>query len=155
MTMRLTSSVFVPDGWIPVHFTCDGADVSPPLAWSEPPDGIRSFALVCADPDAPGGVWYHWAICDIPPNMRALHQHWSPSSPAPPQAVNDFQRTGYGGPCPPRGARPHHYHFRLYALNVERLGLGPRAPCRDVEAAARTHAIATAELIGVYGRARE
>ena len=152
--MRLTSAVFAPDRWIPRYFTCDGADASPPLAWSEPPDGTRSFALVCADPDAPGGVWYHWAIYDIPPDMRALNQQLPPSSPTPLQAMNDFQRAGYGGPCPPPGDRPHHYHFRLYALNVERLGLGPGAPCRDVEAAAKAHAIGTAELIGVYGRAR-
>lgn len=151
--MRLTSPVFRSDGWIPVRFTCDGADVSPPLAWSEPPSSVRSFALVCADPDAPGGVWYHWAIYDLPPDQRALAEHWPPARAMPPQAVNDFRRSGYGGPCPPRGARPHRYQFRLYALSVERLGLAPAAKCREVEAAARAHAIATAELAGHYGRA--
>jgi Raf kinase inhibitor-like YbhB/YbcL family protein len=152
--MRLTSTAFAPDDWIPVQFTCEGADVSPPLAWSDPPPGTRSLALVCADPDAPGGVWYHWGIYDIPSNTRALSEHWPPMRVPPPQAVNDFRRTGYGGPCPPRGDPPHHYRFRLYALNVEWLGLGPHAPCRAVEAAAQSHAIAAAELTGVYGRAR-
>jgi Raf kinase inhibitor-like YbhB/YbcL family protein len=153
MTMRLTSSVFRSDGWIPARFTCDGANVSPPLAWSDPPQGARSFALVCADPDAPRGVWYHWAIYDLSPNLRILSENWSTASPTPPQAVNDFRRSGYGGPCPPRGDRPHRYQFRLYALNVERLGLGRSVHCREVEAAAKAHAIAMAELTGLYGRA--
>ena len=152
--MRLTSSAFAPDGRIPGRFTCDGADVSPPLAWSDPPSGVRSFALVVTDPDAPGGVWYHWAICDIPPAARALEAHWPPERPIPPQARNDFGRPGYGGPCPPRGAAAHRYHFRLYALNVARLDLGSHAVCRDVEAAAGAQAIATAELVGTYGRIR-
>jgi Raf kinase inhibitor-like YbhB/YbcL family protein len=150
--MRLTSSAFAPGGQIPVHFTCEGADVSPPLAWSDPPVGVRSFALVCADPDAPGGTWYHWAVYDIATVMRSMHEHWLPTLVSPPQALNDFRRIGYGGPCPPRGASPHHYHFRLYALNVEQLGLGPHPHCRDVETAAGAHAIATAELIGLFGR---
>ena len=152
MSMRLTSSAFAPDGRIPVRFTCDGADVSPPLAWTDPPAGTSSFALVCSDPDAPGGVWHHWAIYDIAPTTLALAEGWPPSRKLPPQAINDFRRAGYGGPCPPRGSAPHHYHFRLYALDVAELGLGARAHCRDVDAAARSHAIATAELIGLYGR---
>ncbi|MCW3474582.1 YbhB/YbcL family Raf kinase inhibitor-like protein [Limobrevibacterium gyesilva] len=150
--MRLTSTDLAPNARIPTRFTCDGADVSPPLAWSDPPAATRSFALVCADPDAPGGVWYHWAIYDIPPTTLALHEHWPPAGASPPQATNDFRHPGYGGPCPPSGHRPHHYEFRLYALDVDRLGLKPHPHCRDVEAAARSHAIATAELIATYGR---
>lgn len=153
--MQVNSPAFAANDRIPEQFTCDGTNNSPPLAWSDPPVEVRSFTLVCSDPDAPGGVWYHWAIYDIPPNMRALHEHWPPMRPSPPQAMNDFRRTGYGGPCPPRGAPPHHYHFRLYALNVEQLGLAARAHCRDVEAAARLHAVTSAELIGLYGRARK
>jgi len=150
--VRLTSSAFPPDGRMPIRLTCDGADVSPPLAWFDPPAGTRSFALVCIDPDAPGGAFHHWAIYDIPPTTQALTEHWPPARTAPPQAINDFRRTGYGGPCPPRGDAPHHYHFRLYALDVAQLGVGARAHCRDIDAAARPHAIATAELIGLYGR---
>lgn len=152
--MRLTSSAFAPGGRIPGSFTCDGMDASPPLAWSDPPTGVRSFALVVTDPDAPGGVWYHWVIYDIPAAAGSLDAHWPPDRPFPPQARNDFGRPGYGGPCPPAGAAPHHYHFRLHALNVERLGLGPHVACRDVEAAAGARAITTADLVGTYGRHR-
>jgi Raf kinase inhibitor-like YbhB/YbcL family protein len=149
--MRLTSSAFESNAWIPARYTCDGTNVSPPLAWTDPPAETRSFALVCTDPDAPGGVWYHWATYDIPATTHALTEHSPPTSKNPPQAINDFRRAGYGGPCPPRGDRPHRYRFRIYALNVP--SLGPQAHCRDVEAAARAHAIATAELVGLYQRA--
>jgi Raf kinase inhibitor-like YbhB/YbcL family protein len=150
--MRLTSSAFAPNGRIPVQFTCDGMDVSPPLTWSDPPAGTRSFALICADPDAPGGVWHHWGIFNILPAMQVLTEHWPEARKTPSQAINDFGRTGYGGPCPPRGGAAHHYHFRLYALDVAELSLGPNARCQQVDAAARLHTIAVAELIGLYGR---
>ena len=150
--MRLSSPAFAPGARIPVRFTCDGMDVSPPLAWSDPPAAARSFALVCSDPDAPGRTWYHWAIYDIPLEMHGLSENWSPMRSFPPQAINDFRRRGYGGPCPPRDAPPHHYHFRLYALRVGQLGLGPDALCSNVEAAARAQAIASSDLIGLYGR---
>lgn len=153
--MQLTCPAFESGGRIPLRFTCDGADASPPLAWSDTPAGTRSFALVCADPDAPRGTWYHWAIYDIPAATHALAEHHSPSGTDPPQAVNDFHRTGYGGPCPPQGPQPHRYRFRLFALDVERLGLGPRVSCRDVEAAATTHALASAEIMGTYRRAHK
>jgi Raf kinase inhibitor-like YbhB/YbcL family protein len=152
MNMRLSSSAFAQGAYVPVHFTCDGANASPPLAWIDPPAGTKSFALVCADPDAPGGVWYHWAIYDIPAATHALAEAWPPARTSPPQAINDFRRTGYGGPCPPRGNAPHHYHFRLYALDVANLQLGANVHCRAVEAAARAHAMATADHIGLYGR---
>ena len=153
--MRLTSSAFATGNHVPVRFTCDGANVSPPLAWSEAPAAAKSFALICADPDAPGGTWYHWAIYDIPPATRVLDEHWPPARASPPQGINDFRHSGYGGPCPPHGAPAHRYTFRLYALNVERLDLAAHAQCREVEAAGKAHAIATAELVGLYGRARE
>ena len=150
--MRLISSAFAPNERIPARFTCDGANVSPTLSWLDPPRGTRSFALVCSDPDAPAGVWYHWAVYDIPATMRGLPEGLALHGPGPLQAVNDFRRSGYGGPCPPRGARPHHYHFRLFALDVARLALRTNPGCRDVEAASEPHAITMAELIGVYGR---
>ncbi|PPQ27342.1 YbhB/YbcL family Raf kinase inhibitor-like protein [Rhodopila globiformis] len=150
--MRLTSQAFAPGAWIPVRHTCDGTNVSPPLAWADPPAATRSFVLVCSDPDAPGRTWYHWGIYDIPPEARGLSENWSPMRSFPPQAINDFRRRGYGGPCPPRGAPSHHYHFRLYALRVSQLGLGAGALCPDVEAAARMQAIDSCELIGLYGR---
>ena len=150
----MASSAFAPNGWIPLRFTCDGENVSPPLAWYDPPSNCRGFALVCSDPDAPGGIWYHWAIYDIPPATRDLPENWSRAGPVLPQAVNDFRNRGYGGPCPPRGSSPHHYHFQLYALGVAQLGVNQPAHCRDVERAARSRAIASAELIGLYARAR-
>jgi Raf kinase inhibitor-like YbhB/YbcL family protein len=152
MTMHLTSAAFTHGGKIPTRFTCDGADVSPALAWSGAPADARSFALVCSDPDAPSGVWYHWAIYDVPGGTTHLSEHLAGDGGALPQAANDFRKRGYGGPCPPPGHGRHHYHFKLYALDVERLDL-PSAPrCRDVEQAAEAHAIAKAELVGVYSR---
>lgn len=151
--MRLASTAFTANDPIPVKFTCDGDNVSPPLSWSDPPAATRSFAVVCSDPDAPGGVWYHWAIFDIPQDMRSLPEAWPQTRSSLPQAMNDFRRPGYGGPCPPPGAPAHHYHFRLYALNVQRLDLAPRAACRDVEIGARLHSITTTELVGLFGRA--
>jgi Raf kinase inhibitor-like YbhB/YbcL family protein len=150
--MQLTSSAFSPGGAIPARFTCDGANVSPPLAWFHVPQGARSFALVCADPDAPGGTWYHWAIYDIPGAARGLREGVAPTAAQPPQATNDFRQPGYGGPCPPRGHGPHRYVFTLYAIGAERLAVAPRAGCRAVEAAGRAAATASAELIGRYGR---
>ena len=152
MTMRLTSSAFPHEGKVPTRFTCDGADVSPPLAWSGPPAGTRSFAVVCSDPDAPAGTWYHWAIYDIPHSTTQLAEHWPANAGMPPQAFNDFRKKGYGGPCPPHGHGRHHYHFKLFALNVDHLGLPAAARARDVEEAAERHGIATAELVGVYSR---
>lgn len=153
MPLTLLSSAFKTDGTIPVQYTCGGSDRSPPLAWSDAPAGTRSFALVVADPDAPGQTFYHWAIYDMPPAVTSLPA----SYPAETrdhirQAVNDFGRRGYGGPCPPAGPA-HHYHFTLYALTVDRLSIAATPPhCRDVEAAIRQTLLARAELIGLYGR---
>ena len=151
--MRLTSSAFGSGAHVPARFTCDGDNVSPPLAWTDPPPSVRSFALICSDPDAPGGTWYHWGIYNIPPATRLLEAHWPLAGPLP-QAINDFGRAGYGGPCPPPGAHAHRYFFRLYALNIARLDVGAQPRCREVEAAAKAHAVATAELMGLYARAR-
>jgi Raf kinase inhibitor-like YbhB/YbcL family protein len=152
MTMTLTSPAFGSGSKVPSRFTCDGADVSPPLAWSGAPEGTRSFAIVCSDADAPGGVWYHWAICDIAPTETAFAEHHAPASMTPRQALNDFKRPGYGGPCPPPGHGRHRYRFRLYALGVDQLELPANPRCRDVEAAAEARAMRTADLIGYYSR---
>jgi Raf kinase inhibitor-like YbhB/YbcL family protein len=152
LTMRLTSSAFAQGDKIPTRFTCDGADVSPPLAWSGAPAGTRSFCLVCSDPDAPAGVWFHWAIFDIPGDATRLPEHLPVEHAAMRQALNDFHRPGYRGPCPPHGHGRHHYQFKLYALGAERLGVPSGADCRAVEAAAEAHALAAAELVAVYSR---
>jgi len=150
--MELASVAFGQNGKIPARFTCEGENVSPPLAWSGVPAGTRSFALVCSDPDAPSGTWYHWAAFDIPADRRALAERVPAGSAALLQAVNDFGKSGYGGPCPPPGHGTHHYAFVLYALKVEHLDVAAGAHCREVERAAKAQAIATARLTGLYAR---
>jgi Raf kinase inhibitor-like YbhB/YbcL family protein len=117
---------------IPRRFTCDGEDLSPPLDWSGAPAGTRSFVLLCKDPDAPAGTWHHWAAYDIPAGQTALAAGGAghAESQGFKQAINDFQRPGYGGPCPPRRHGPHHYHFRMLALSVDRLAIRQHPSCQ-------------------------
>ncbi len=150
--MRLRSSAFEDKGQIPRRFTCDGEDVSPPLQWSAAPGETKSFALLCDDPDAPAGVWRHWAAYDIPGDRASLDEDESRFGASFKQAINDFRRLGYGGPCPPHGHGPHHYRFRLLALDIAALSVPENADCAAVEAAARKHALAEARLTGVYER---
>jgi Raf kinase inhibitor-like YbhB/YbcL family protein len=152
--MRLISSGFSDGAAIPQRFTCDGEDLSPPLHWSDAPAATRSFALLCDDPDAPAGTWHHWAAYDIPPSRTSLQEGASRQAESQGfrQAINDFHRPGYGGPCPPRRHGPHHYHFRLLALSVDHLALRQSATCSDVEREARKHVLAEAVLVGVYER---
>ena len=151
--MRLFSAAFAEGGSIGRHYTCDGADASPPLSWSGSPSTTQSFALLCDDPDAPGGTWHHWAAYDIPHGQVALVEGASALSRLPfKQAMNDFNRIGYGGPCPPRGDKAHHYRFRLLALSVSKLQISKNPSCLDVERAARDHIVAEATLTGIYKR---
>ncbi len=152
--MRLQSTAFGEGAAIPRRFTCDGEDRSPPLSWSGAPAETRSFVLLCEDPDAPRGTWRHWAAYDIPAQQTALADGAAQEADrhAFRQAVNDFQRTGYGGPCPPHGHGPHHYRFHLLAVSVDRLPVPEGANCRDVEREARKHVLAEAQLVGMYGR---
>jgi len=154
MAFRLTSPAFHDGAAIPPRHACTGEDLSPPLEWNEPPPGTRSLALFCDDPDAPGGTFRHWAIYDMPPEQRRLAEGLRPAAATDDmrQAVNDFGRPGYAGPCPPRGHGTHHYHFRLLALDVERLPVDPQARCSTVDAAARGHVLAAAELVGLFQR---
>lgn len=154
MPLTLTCPDFPDGGRIPERFTCQGDDISPPLAWTGVPDGIAGFALICADPDAPAGTWYHWGLFDIPGSRRDLRGALPADAEVEGmrQAVTDFRRPGYGGPCPPRGHGVHHYHFRLMALDVAQLPLDAGCHCRDVERAAEGHVVATALLIGTYSR---
>lgn len=152
--MQLRSSSFSDGAAIPRRFTCDGEDLSPPLEWSGVPPGTRSFVLLCDDPDAPAGTWHHWAAYDVPADRRNLAEGAAGEVAGTgfKQAINDFRKPGYGGPCPPHRHGVHHYHFRLLALAVGRLPLPPNPPCRDVEREARKHAIAEATLVGLYQR---
>jgi Raf kinase inhibitor-like YbhB/YbcL family protein len=151
--MHLASSAFADGASIPRRYTRDAEDLSPPLHWRDPPPGTRSFVLICDDPDAPGGTWAHWAVYDIPPERTALPEGAAQRSGPEKlqQAINDFKRRGYGGPCPPHG-RAHHYRFRLLALSVAALGLHGNPSCREVEHQARSHVLAEAGLVGLYRR---
>ncbi len=152
--MQLSSTAFSDGSAIPRRFTCDGEDFSPPLEWRDPPAETRSFVLLCDDPDAPGGTWHHWAAYDVLASLTSLAQGATQHAEKHgfKQAINDFQRAGYGGPCPPRHHGLHHYHFRLLALSVDRLATGKNPSCRDVAREARKHALAEAALVGVYER---
>lgn len=152
--MRLSSPAFSDGSAIPRRHTCDGDDLSPPLEWSDPPPGTRSFTLLCDDPDAPGGTWHHWAAYDIPAALMSLAQGAAQHADRLgfKQAMNDFQRLEYGGPCPPRRHGPHHYHFRLLALSVDRLAAAKSPSCRDIAREARKHVLAEARLVGIYER---
>lgn len=153
--MEFTSQAFASGAPIPGKYTCTGDDLSPPLRWSNLPDGVRSYALILDDPDAPSGVFTHWVLYNIPGDIEELeegfalgrHADWRAES-----GRNDFGATGYGGPCPPVGEE-HHYYFRLFALDTE-LGIGPGANRNQVLDAVRGHILDHAELMGTYQRAR-
>ena len=153
--MKLRSSAFSDGATLPRRFTCDGEDISPPLAWSGAPAATRSFVLLCNDPDAPAGTWHHWAAYDIPPDRTALAEGAAADQSAAgfKQAINDFRNPGYGGPCPPHRHGIHHYHFRLLAVSVDRLPVRNDAmSCGDIEREARKHLLAEATLVGLYQR---
>ena len=154
--IALSSAGFENGAAIPVQFTCDGADQSPPLAWEDAPGNTASFALLCEDPDAPGGTFIHWVLYDIPPMTHALPQG-VPKGPTvaslggAKQGKTSFKNAiGYGGPCPPKGPA-HHYHFILVALDKS-LGLEPGASYTDVVNAMHGHELARGELVGTYAR---
>jgi Raf kinase inhibitor-like YbhB/YbcL family protein len=152
MSFTLTSSAFDEGGAIPKKYTCDGADVSPPLSWAAPPGGTQSFALVSDDPDAPVGTWVHWVIFNLPAGLDGLPEG-VPADAEPSlggrQGKNDFGRLGYGGPCPPRGT--HRYYFKLYALDAT-LGLPAGATKAGLLEAMAGHVLAEAQLMGRYSR---
>lgn len=150
--MRIESPAFEPAGSIPPEHTCDGKDVSPPLAWTDPPAGTASFALICDDPDAPAGTWVHWVLWNIPPAERRLTKGIARTAELTGgacQGTNDFRRLGYGGPCPPSGT--HRYFFRLFALDAT-LNLSAGATREELERAMSGHVLGRAELMGRYRR---
>ena len=153
MAFTLSSPAFKSGDEIPKQYTCDGADLSPPLTWSDTPPGTQRFALILDDPDAPAGTWVHWVLYDLPANLTKLPE----GVPADEtlanggtHGINDFRRVGHGGPCPPPG-KPHRYFFRLYALDAP-INLKPRATKADVLRAIQGHVLAQAELMGTYKR---
>src|SRR5579885_2254223 len=151
MAFRLFSSSFAEGGWIPALHSCEGADLSPSLEWSGEPAETRSFALIVEDPDAPSGIWTHWLLYDIPPNVRQLAQGFH-SSALGLKGANDFGKLAYGGPCPPKGHGPHRYFFRLYALDVHTLGLPAGVKRTELLAAMRNHILAETHTMGRFER---
>lgn len=158
MTLSLTSPSFAHKGEIPTRHTCEGKDVSPALAWSGVPAGAKSLALVVDDPDAPDPraprmTWVHWVLYNIPPDATGLPEGIAPDDlPAgTKEGLNDWKRTGWGGPCPPIGR--HRYFHKLYALDVVLPDLG-RAGKAALEKAMEGHVLARAELIGTYEKKR-
>ena len=150
---NLISSAFGAGGFIPSRYTCSGENVSPELRWTAAPSGTRSFVLIMTDPDAPGGTFVHWVAFNLPPSERNLPVGIPKGDTIPTggvQGSNSFDSTGYGGPCPPEG-KPHHYFFRLYAIDT-RLSLKAGANRREVEQAMTGHILAKAELMGLYGK---
>lgn len=153
-TLEVTSGAFPPGGQIPVAFTCDGANISPPISWSAVPQGTAAIALLFTDPDAPSGTFVHWVVYNIPPGTGGLSAGTPGGNILPAgslQGTNDMGRAGYGGPCPP-GGKPHHYHFTVYALDTP-LNLPGTRDGRMLEGAMAGHILARGEITGLYQRA--
>ncbi len=152
MGIKVTGKAFEEGGMIPRQYTCDGRDISPPLAWSGVPDETKSLALVCDDPDAPMGTWVHWVLYGLPADTRELPEH-VPSDRrlhnGAKHGINDFKRFGYGGPCPPGGT--HRYFFKLYALDME-MDHEPGLTKTDLTKAMQGHILAEGQLMGKYKR---
>jgi hypothetical protein len=151
MSLEIRSAAFQPNGAIPKKHTCQGEDVSPPLSWTGVPSGAKSLVLIVDDPDAPDPkaprmTWVHWVLYDLPPSSNGL-----PEGGALPkgtrEGINDWKRTGYGGPCPPIGR--HRYFHKLYALDVALGDLG-RTTKVDLEKKMEGHVLAKAEVVGTY-----
>ena len=157
-SMKLESTAFSHLGEIPARFTCDGSDASPPLAWSDLPAGTQSLALIVDDPDAPDPkapklTWVHWVLYNLPADATSLPEAVKPDKlPAgAKQGLNDWKRTGYGGPCPPIGQ--HRYFHKLYALDVVLPDLGEPTKAK-LEQAMQGHILGKAEWVGVYQRGK-
>jgi hypothetical protein len=162
-TMTLTSPDIKPGGKIADEqvfnaFGCTGGNVSPALSWSGAPQGAKSFALSVYDPDAPtGSGFWHWVVFNIPPDVTSLPKDAGSlkAGTAPKGAVQsrtDFGVPGYGGPCPPQGDPPHHYHFTIFAVDTPKLEGDENTSAAVVGFMLHFHTLAKAELVGVYGR---
>lgn len=153
MSLKLTSPAFRDGERIPQKYTCEGKDVSPPLEWSGAPEGTKSFALICDDPDAPMGTWVHWVVYNIPNTTNSLLEAVPKGDVVlggVSQGMTSFGWVGYGGPCPPRGPA-HRYFFKLYALDTL-LNLEPGVTKEKLLKAMEGHILATAQLMGLYSR---
>jgi hypothetical protein len=149
----VTSPAFADGKPIPVKYTCQASDLSPPLQWNGAPAGAKSFALICDDPDAPAGTWVHWVIFNLPADAASLSENTAKSATLPngaAQGLNSFGTIGYGGPCPPAGGA-HRYFFKVYALDTVLSSI--RRPDKEqLLAAMRGHILAEGQLMGTYRR---
>ena len=149
MNFPVTSTAFTEGRPIPDKYTCGGLNVSPPLQWDKAPTGVKSFALITDDPDAPMGTWVHWVLYNLPPPVNGLPEAVQKKDlpTGTREGLNDWKRTGYGGPCPPIGR--HRYFFKLYALDDALPDLAN--PTKgQLEKAMQGHILVQAELIGTY-----
>jgi Raf kinase inhibitor-like YbhB/YbcL family protein len=156
MSLKLTSSAFASNGTIPTQYTCDGQDISPPLAWSDVPKAAKSLVLIVDDPDAPDPAapkmtWVHWLLYNLPADTTGLPEGVSQDRlpPGTLQGTNDWKRIGYGGPCPPIGR--HRYFHKLYALDTVLPDL-QRPTKSTLEQAMKGHILAEAQLVGTFQR---
>jgi Raf kinase inhibitor-like YbhB/YbcL family protein len=150
--MKLTSPAFTEGGMFPAQYTCNGPDISPPLAWEEVPEEAKSLALIVEDPDAPVGTWVHWVLYNLPVDTRELKENITKTKVLPDgamQGTNDFRKIGYNGPCPPGGT--HRYFLKLYALD-EMVDLNPGARKKDLLDAMKGHILAECQLMGKFSR---
>ena len=153
MALELKSPAFKNGEFIPAKYTCKGKGVSPPLEWGGLPEGTKTLALICDDPDAPMGTWVHWVLYDMPADKKSLPEAVKKDDildDGSKQGMTDFGRPGYGGPCPPPGAA-HRYFFRLYALD-SKLDLKPKLTKKKLLDAIEGHIIEKAELMGKFKR---
>lgn len=154
MSLQLTSDAFTNGQSIPAKYSCKGRNLSPALAWNEPPAGIQSFALIMDDPDAPGGTWVHWVLFNIPAEARSLPEDLPVTGKnVDPHAIfvgsNSWGDIGYGGPCPPSGT--HRYYFKFYALDTT-ISLLPGATKEQLLREMDGHILAQAELMGTFSK---
>lgn len=153
MGINLISDVFEEGDIIPIKYTCDDMNISPPLRWDTLPERTISYAILCEDPDAPAGIWTHWIIFNIPPNVKELSagiKNEEKLENGIIQGVNDSGYVGYGGPCPPEGSK-HRYFFRIYALDTT-LNLGPVVKREEFLRALDENILDEGQLMGIYGR---
>lgn len=151
--LKLSSPAFAPETQIPSQFTCEGTDESPPLRWSGVPSQTKALALIVEDPDAPHGTFIHWVAFNLPAHSNGISQGVPQTANLPgggTQGTNDFGKLGYGGPCPPPGP-PHHYHFRLFALD-QAVKIGPGVEASALQSAIAGHVRASADLVAIFGR---
>ncbi len=150
--LTVLSTAFVMGATIPGEFCC--STVSPPLSWSQAPAGTMSIAVLCDDPDAPGGDWVHWVLFNLPPDTQKLDQgvpKGAKLASGAIQGLNDYDANGYNGPCPPPGRGQHRYFYKVFALDAK-LALGPDARKSDLLEAMEGHILAKGELMGKFGR---